>query len=136
MEAACGSVQRHLVIRVQIDALDNVYLAVVWPEGALRPERRPNGAAVGEVQCIDDPETAVVVEVLGRDADLGRVMFKHLFPETTGILTVFRLSLFATLVVLSTLMMAFPAVLMYARFCAVAADWFSHHTSPMEAQNL
>ena len=55
MHAAIGRMQRHLVVRVQVDALDNVDLAVVRPESALGPKRRPNGAAVRNVHQVDEP---------------------------------------------------------------------------------
>lgn len=48
--------------------------------------------------------------------------------------TVFRFCPSGTFVVLSTLMMALPASLTYARCSAVASVWFSHHTSPIPSQ--
>lgn len=70
VETASGGVQRHLVVRVQIDTLDNVDFAVVWPKRAFGPERRPDGTAVRDVQQVDDPHAAVIIEVLRRDTNL------------------------------------------------------------------
>lgn len=70
MQAALSGVQGHLIIRVEIDALYDVYLAVIRPQRTFRPERGPYRAAVGYVQKVDDPETTVVVEVLRGYANL------------------------------------------------------------------
>ena len=63
LQTTPGGMQRHLVVRVQVDALDDVDFAVVGPERTLRPECRPDGAAVRNMHEIDDPEAAIVVEV-------------------------------------------------------------------------
>lgn len=70
MQTALRGMQGHLVVRVEVNALYDVDLAVVRPCRALRPECWPHGAAVGYVQSVDDPQTAVVVEVLRRKSDL------------------------------------------------------------------
>lgn len=45
-------------------------LAVVRPDGAFRPERGPDGAAVRDVLRVEHPQAAKVVEIVRRDADL------------------------------------------------------------------
>ena len=70
MRASSGSVQRDLVVVHEVDRLNDINLAVVRPDGAFGPEGGPNGAAVGNVQEVDDPDAAPVVEVLAGDAYL------------------------------------------------------------------
>lgn len=70
MKTASGGMQRHLVVRIQIDALDDVDFAVVWPKRALGPKRGPDGATVRDVEQVDDPHAAVIIEVLRCDTDL------------------------------------------------------------------
>lgn len=57
-------VQRHLVVVHEVDRLNDVDLAVGRPRGAGRPERGPDGAAVGQVDEVDKDERADVVGVL------------------------------------------------------------------------
>ena len=49
LQTSPSGVQSHLVVRVEVDTLDDVYLAVVWPCYAFCPECGPYGAAVGDV---------------------------------------------------------------------------------------
>ena len=70
VRAARSRVQGHLVEVHQVDGLDDVDFAIVRPEGALRPESRPHRAAERDVCEVDDPEGAVVVEILARYSDL------------------------------------------------------------------
>lgn len=82
MYAAVRRVQRHLVVVHHVDRLDDVDLPVVRPERALCPKCGPHRATVRDVQQVDDPETAVVIEVLASDTDLDRGLLEGLFVAT------------------------------------------------------
>ena len=55
--------QRHLVRGHLVDTFDDVDFALVGPFECGGPDAWPDGAAVGDVQDVDDEEAAPVVQV-------------------------------------------------------------------------
>ena len=69
-EAARERVQRHLVARHAVHALEDVDLAAVGPVRAARPEGGPDGASEGDVVRVEDEHGSDWEEFVRADRDL------------------------------------------------------------------
>ena len=70
LRAPREGVQRELVRRRFVHALEDVDLPARGPVGAFGPEAGPDGAAVGDVRGVEDEDAPDGVEVVCADADL------------------------------------------------------------------
>jgi hypothetical protein len=124
-------------------------LSIIGPNSTHRPESRPNlergirgstdrsrerretyAATIWNMGHIRDPQSTYIVSLNGSYPNLHRSLTGRLGLQRAGELTELRIWVEVTLVVLSTLRIAWPAGLTYASCWAYAACWSKYVTLP------